>query len=455
MSVLPGDSDKAKVLLLGRANVGKSTLFNRLARRRIAIIDEVPHTTRDFLSVEVDYKGTEFTLIDAAGFLDNPENDLQQNIKLGLDRAIIEADFILFLLDAETGPTAMDEDLLNLLRKYDKNYLGVVNKIPGTTWEGEAADFYSLGFEDDLLAISAKSGYSCRELLSVVARKVADLDIEGEGGGEKSARGIAVAVVGRPNVGKSTLINRLLGDERVLVDGKPGTTRDAVDVSLSVDGNEFTLVDTAGIRRMSKKKDFVEEYSLAKAFSAVKRSEVVVLVLDAADGPTAQDARIAGYAYDRGKGILIFLNKSDLLDEVGKSEIDRIKDIRIKYKYLQYAPLIIGSALRDDDLSSILQTSAAIAGNRKKRIETARLNKMIEEIMRNRRFTSGGKEVKILYAAQVGIKPPSFKISVNLTKKPHFSFQRFVENQIRGIEDFTGTPLWFEYDIRQKRKARR
>lgn len=453
MSVLPGDNDKAKVLLLGRANVGKSTLFNRLARRRIAIIDDVPHTTRDFLSIEVDYKGTEFTLIDAAGFLDNPENDLQQNIRLGLDRAIIEADFVIFMLDAETGPTAMDEDLLNLLRQYDKSYLGVVNKIPGTTWEGEAADFYSLGFKDDLLAISAKSGYSCRELLAVVAAKVARLDIGEEG--EKSARGIAVAIVGRPNVGKSTLINRLLGDERVLVDEKAGTTRDAVDVSLSVDGNEFTLVDTAGIRRMSKKKDFVEEYSLAKAFSAVKRSEVVVLVLDAADGPTAQDARIAGYAYDRGKGIIIFLNKSDLLDGVGKTEIDRIEDIRFKYKYLQYAPLIIGSALRDDDLSNILQTAAAIAKNRKKRIETARLNKMLEEIMRNRRFTSGGKEVKILYAAQVGIKPPSFKISVNLTKKPHFSFQRFVENQIRGIEDFTGTPLWFEYDIRKKRKARR
>ncbi|MCP4230858.1 MAG: ribosome biogenesis GTPase Der [bacterium] len=455
MGILPGRDGIAKVLLLGRANVGKSTLFNRLARRRIAIIDDVPHTTRDFLNVEIEYKDTAFTLIDAAGFLDDPEAGLQRDIRLGLEQAIMEADLIIFLLDAESGPVTMDRDLLDLLRRNEKRYIGVVNKIPDDAGVGESADFYALGFDDVLVAISAKSGYGCRVLLTELGKRLTVIDIGRTETEKPNEDEIAVAVVGRPNVGKSTLINKLIGDDRVLVDDVAGTTRDAVDISMGFEGNDFVLVDTAGIRRMSKRKDYVEEYSMAKAFSAVKRSDVVLLVLDAADGPTAQDARIAGYAYDRGKGILIFLNKADLLDEIGKTEMDRIEDIRIKYKYLQYAPLFTGSAIGDDDLSSLLTTCADIAENRKKRIETARLNKTINSIMRNRRFTSKGKEVKILYAAQVGIEPPKFRISVNLIKEPHFSFRRFVENQIRGIEDFTGTPLWFEYTLREKRGSGR
>lgn len=437
-----------RVLLLGRPNVGKSTLFNRVADKRVAIIDPIPHTTRDLLAETVTYKGVSFELLDAAGFLDRPDDTLQEAIQRGLGSALNDADLLVFMLDAEDGLTAVDREITDLLRREGKKYVVCANKVHGPADEPAVGEFYELGLEGEILPVSAKGGYNVKKLLNLITERLGEIERVGAG-----ARPVLkIAVAGRPNVGKSTLINKILGTERVVVDGRPGTTRDAVDIAFNYKDERYLLVDTAGIRRKSRKKDALEEYSLNKALSAVKRADVAVIVLDALEGPTQQDSRIAGYAHNRGIGTIIFLNKTDLLEGTEHTVESVIKDTRIEMKYLSYAPVLPGSALKDADLTWLLSTAAEIGANRCRRIPTAELNEYLRGELEGYRFTRKGREVKLLYATQTDVAPPTFTLFISLKTEPHFSYKRFIENRLRDGYDFMGTPIKLVFRPKEKRR---
>lgn len=438
----------SRVLLLGRPNVGKSTLFNRIADKRVAIIDPVPHTTRDLLAEVVTYKGVSFELLDAAGFLDRTGDTLQEAIQRGLGSALNDADLLIYMLDAKEGLTAVDREITELLRREGKEYVVCANKVHGPADEPAVGEFYELGLKGEILPISAKGGYNVKKLLNLITERLGE--IERVGVGERPV--LKIAVAGRPNVGKSTLINKILGTERVVVDGRPGTTRDAVDIAFDYNDEGYLLVDTAGIRRKSRKKDALEEYSLNKALSAVKRADVAVIVLDALEGPTQQDARIAGYAHNRGVGTIIFLNKIDLLEGTEHTVESVIEDARIEMKYLFYAPILPGSALRDADLTWLLSAAAEVGTNRRRRIPTAELNEYLRGELEGYRFTRKGREAKLFYATQTGVAPPTFTLFINLKTEPHFSYRRFIENRLRGGYDFTGTPVRLEFKLKEKRR---
>ncbi|UCE27505.1 MAG: ribosome biogenesis GTPase Der [Candidatus Coatesbacteria bacterium] len=438
-----------RVLLLGRPNVGKSTLFNRVADKRVAITDPIPHTTRDLLAEVVTYKGVSFELLDAAGFLDRPDDTLQEAIQRGLGSALNDADLLVFMLDAEEGLTAVDREITGLLRREGKEYVVCANKVHGPADEPAVAEFYELGLEGEILPISAKGGYNVKKLLALIVERLSEIETAGAG----ARPALKIAVAGRPNVGKSTLINKILGTERVVVDDRPGTTRDAVDITFDYGSERYMLVDTAGIRRKSRKKDALEEYSLNKALAAVKRADVAVIVLDALEGPTQQDARIAGYAHNRGVGAIVFLNKIDLLEGTEHTVESVIEDTRIEMKYLSYAPVLPASALRDADLMWLLSAAAEIGANRRRRIPTAELNEYLRGELETYRFTRKGREVKLFYATQTDVAPPTFTLFINLKTEPHFSYKRFIENRLRDGYDFTGTPIRLEFRPKEKRRG--
>jgi GTP-binding protein len=437
-----------RVLLLGRPNVGKSTLFNRIADKRVAITDPVPHTTRDLLVENVTYRGVSFELLDAAGFLDEPGDTLREAIQRGLGHAVEEADLLVFMLDAEEGLTAIDHGIAELLRKREKEYVTCANKVHGPADEPAVAEFYELGLEGEILPVSAKGGYNVKKLLNAIVERLGEI----EGATLVTRPALKIAVAGRPNVGKSTIINKLLGTERVVVDDRPGTTRDAVDIAFDYRGERYMLVDTAGIRRKARKKDALEEYSLNKALAAVKRADVAVVVLDALEGPTQQDARIAGYAHNRGVGTIVFLNKIDLLGETEHTVESVVEDTRIEMKYLSYAPVLPGSALKDADLTCLLSAAAEVGANRRRRVPTAELNEYLRRELETYRFTRKGREVKLFYATQTGVEPPAFNLFINLKTEPHFSYKRFIENKLRNGYDFTGTPIRLVFRLKEKRK---
>jgi GTP-binding protein len=437
-----------RVLLLGRPNVGKSTLFNRIADKRVAITDPVPHTTRDLLAESVTYRGVSFELLDAAGFLDEPGDTLHEAVQRGLGSAVEEADLLVFMLDAKEGLTAIDRGIAELLRKREKEYVACANKVHGPADEPAVAEFYELGLEAEILPISAKGGYNVRKLLNVIVKRLGE--IESVTAAVRPA--LKIAVAGRPNVGKSTIINKLLGTERVVVDSRPGTTRDAVDITFDYKDERYMLVDTAGIRRKSRKKDALEEYSLNKALAAVKRADVAIIVLDALEGPTQQDARIAGYAHNRGVGTIVFLNKTDLLEGTEHTVESVVEDTRIEMKYLSYAPVLPGSALKDADLTWLLLAAAEVGANRRRRVPTAELNEYLRRELETYRFTRKGREVKLFYATQTGVEPPAFNLFINLKTEPHFSYKRFIENKLRNGYDFTGTPIRLVFRPKEKRR---
>jgi GTP-binding protein len=426
---------KPMVAIVGRTNVGKSTLFNRIARERIAIVDDQPGVTRDRIYCEVEWLTRKFILVDTGG-IETGEDTITRQIRAQAQMAIDEADVIIFVVDGREGLTAADEEIAMQLRKTSKKVILCVNKVEDFSESTAiAAEFWALGLGEPL-PVSAEHGRGIGDLLDqVISGFPEDRSLE-----ESDA--IKIAVAGRPNVGKSTLINQFVGEERVIVSDIPGTTRDAVDTSFTYNGQEFVLIDTAGMRRKTKIDTGVEHYSVLRALRAVDRSDVVFLMLDAREGVTEQDQRIAGYVHENGKGCAVVVNKWDLVEKDPNTMREYEEEIRDRLQFLPYAPVEFVSALTGKRVHRLLDLAVSIAQQRSMRIPTGRLNEIIQDAVAMHQPPSDkGVRLKIFYAAQVQVNPPVFVIHVNHSQLMHFSYLRYLENCLRAEYGFQGTPI--------------
>lgn len=428
---------KPIVAILGRPNVGKSTLFNRLTGGRVAIVEDTPGVTRDRLYRDAEWLGKTFTLIDTGGIEFTGEEDSMSNkIKKQAEIAIEEADVILLLVDSRAGLLSQDELIAEQLRRTSKPVILVVNKVEQFKDNPDMYEFYSLGL-GDMVCISAEHGMNTGDLLDLVVSKFAQLPEE-----KFEPDVIKIAVVGRPNVGKSSLVNALLGQERVIVSNVPGTTRDAIDVPFSQGGQRYLLIDTAGMRRRGNIEESTERYSVIRALRAVDRSDVVLMVLDGVEGVTEQDKRIAGYVHEAGKGVIIIVNKWDLVEKDEKTMKKFDENIRQELGFMQYALTLFVSAKTKQRVVKITDLVNFVAEQQSHRISTSVLNEVVSEAVHLTPPPSDkGKRLKILYVTQAGIKPPHFILFVNEPALMHFSYLRYLENKLRENFGFEGTPL--------------
>jgi GTP-binding protein len=427
---------KPVVAIVGRPNVGKSTLFNRMARGRKAIVENEPGVTRDRNYAEVTWDGKAFTLIDTGGFEPVSRDRIFIQMREQCQLAMDEADAIIFVMDGKDGLMPSDREITDLLRRQEKPVFYVVNKIDGPKHEEKALEFYGLGVEP-VYSISAEHRYGVDDLLDDIAGVLPESRDE-----EEDEEATRVAVIGRPNVGKSSLINRLLGYKRVLVDDVPGTTRDSIDTPFSRDGKRYILVDTAGIRRKSRISLRLEKYSIVEALRTIDRSDVAVLVLDSQQGVTDQDAHIGGFIHEKGKGCLLLMNKWDLIEKDSKTMVESQERAYERLKYLSYAPMLFISALTGQRIQKVLEAVDKVAEETRKRIPTASLNKRfgawVDEVppplYRNRR-------VHLNYVTQVSTAPPTFIIAANYPEGIHFSYERYLINRMREAFGFEGVPI--------------
>jgi GTP-binding protein len=428
--------------------VGKSTFFNKVTRTRDALVDDLPGVTRDRHYGDAGWNNVEFTLVDTGGFTEG--DDFSQEIQHQVQQAIDDADVIILLLDGKEGTSPFDRDMLKILRTIKKPVFYAVNKIDGLEQEVHLYDFYSLGI-DKLYPISAEHRYGLPDFLD-------DLVDALPGPGEKYKKDeaediIGLAVVGRPNVGKSSLINRILGEERLLVSDIPGTTRDAIDSVCKVNGKTYLLIDTAGIRRKGKVKRKIEKFSIIKALRSLDRCDVALILLDAKEGITDQDINIAGYAYDRGCGCIMLLNKWDLVKKDSKTVGKYIDQLGTQAKFLSFAPAITISALTGQRVSKVFKLVDEVYSQYAQRIGTGQLNKIIElAIEKNEPSLYRGKRLKFYYATQVSAKPPTFVCFVNYPEGIHFSYKRYLINQIREQTGLDKTPIRIVFRQRERRK---
>lgn len=426
------------VAIVGRPNVGKSTLFNRLAQTRSAIVEELSGVTRDRLYSRAYWNGREFVLIDTGGIVPGTTDKIEESIKIQAEAAIQESDVILLVVDVRSGANSMDIEIAQLLRKTKKPVILVANKAETMDLHIQAGEFYQLGLGEPI-AVSAAHGLNTGDLLDAIVERMPKRE-EAELPDDESL--IKVAFAGRPNVGKSSLVNFLLGQERMIVTDIPGTTRDAVDSFKVVGEDKYIFIDTAGIRRKSKVFESVEYYSVLRSFRAIERSDIVVMVIDSVEEVTEQDKRIAGYAHEKGKGIVIAVNKWDLIDKDDRTHKQFLENIRKELVFISYAPAVFVSALTGQRVQNILDLVKEVSEKRKTRISTGILNNLIREAVAvSPPPSSKGKMLKIYYATQVGDKPPTFIMFVNNPKLVHFSYKRYLENQLREAFDFTGTPI--------------
>lgn len=426
------------VAIVGRPNVGKSTLFNRLAQTRSAIVEELSGVTRDRLYSRAYWNGREFVLIDTGGIVPGTTDKIEESIKIQAEAAIQESDVILLVVDVRSGANSMDIEIAQLLRKTKKPVILVANKAETMDLHIQAGEFYQLGLGEPI-AVSAAHGLNTGDLLDAIVERMPKRE-EAELPDDESI--IKVAFAGRPNVGKSSLVNFLLGQERMIVTDIPGTTRDAVDSFKVVGEDKYIFIDTAGIRRKSKVFESVEYYSVLRSFRAIERSDIVVMVIDSVEEVTEQDKRIAGYAHEKGKGIVIAVNKWDLIDKDDRTHKQFLENIRKELVFISYAPAVFVSALTGQRVQNILDLVKEVSEKRKTRISTGILNNLIREAVAvSPPPSSKGKMLKIYYATQVGDKPPTFIMFVNNPKLVHFSYKRYLENQLRETFDFTGTPI--------------
>ena len=426
------------VAIVGRPNVGKSTLFNRLAQTRSAIVEELSGVTRDRLYSRAYWNGREFVLIDTGGIVPGTTDKIEESIKIQAEAAIQESDVILLVVDVRSGANSMDIEIAQLLRKTKKPVILVANKAETMDLHIQAGEFYQLGLGEPI-AVSAAHGLNTGDLLDAIVERMPKRE-EAELPDDESI--IKVAFAGRPNVGKSSLVNFLLGQERMIVTDIPGTTRDAVDSFKVVGEDKYIFIDTAGIRRKSKVFESVEYYSVLRAFRAIEKSDIVVMVIDSVEEVTEQDKRIAGYAHEKGKGIVIAVNKWDLVDKDNRTHKQFLENIRKELVFISYAPAVFVSALTGQRVQNILDLVKEVSEKRKTRISTGILNNLIREAVAvSPPPSSKGKMLKIYYATQVGDKPPTFIMFVNNPKLVHFSYKRYLENQLREAFDFTGTPI--------------
>jgi GTP-binding protein len=435
---------KPIVAIVGRPNVGKSTLFNRLTGERLAITDEVPGTTRDRLYAEAEWGGVSFIVVDTGGLELTSTDDLVAQVRAQAQIAIAEADVILFLVDVMDGLTVGDEEVTQVLRRTAKPVLLAVNKADNQALREAAVEFYALGLGEPY-PISALHGTGTGDLLDQV---VAAFPVEEE---EEELEAVKIAIVGRPNVGKSSLLNRILGQERSIVHEAPGTTRDAIDTQMEWEGEPLVLIDTAGIRRKGRIQQGVEKYSVLRALRAIVRADVVLLLLDAVEGVNAQDAHIAGYILEEAKSVVVVVNKWDLVEKDTYTMQTYVEHIYTTLRFLDYVPVLFVSALTGQEVDQVLPTALRVQEERLTRIPTAELNRILQEaVARHAPPSKAGKRLKFYYATQAAVDPPTFLFFVNDPRLVHFSYERYLENRLREYCGFLGTPLRLSFRKRGK-----
>ena len=433
------------VAIVGRPNVGKSTLFNKLTGTKISIVEDTPGVTRDRIFGEVEWLNKYFTRIDTGGI--EPESDdiiisqMRNQAMLAVDMAHV----ILFVVDGKGGLTAADREVADILRKTNKPVLLVVNKIDSKSQWDNVYDFYELGL-DMPFAVSGANAIGLGDLLDEIVKNFPDgLNTEYD------EDVIKVAITGKPNAGKSSILNNILGEERVIVSPIAGTTRDAIDTYFEQGDNKFLLIDTAGIRRRSKVYENVERFSVIRSMSAVDRADVVLIVIDATEGVTEQDTKIAGIAHDEGKACIFVVNKWDLVEKDNKTMGNYKMSIREKFPFMAYAPIVFVSAVTNQRIAKILETVVYVSSEQNKRVSTSVLNQVIAEaVMLNQPPSDKGRRLKIYYGTQTGVKPPTFTLFINDKELTHFSYTRYIENRMRENFGYEGTSIRIDY--KQKRR---
>lgn len=466
---------KPLVAIVGRPNVGKSTFFNRMIGERVAIVEDLPGTTRDRIYGDTDWNGREFTLIDTGGLEFGPDipvgqvgltgqpGDIMDHVQAQAELAIEEADVIVFMVDARSGITAADEEVADLLRRSQKPVVLAANKADNAARRLDAVEFYSLGLGEPV-TISSTQGTGTGDLLDLIVEALPPEEEEGEE--EEDENTIRIAIVGRPNVGKSSLLNAILGVQRSIVSDVPGTTRDAIDTEFEYKERKLILIDTAGIRRRGKVGPGIEKFSVLRSTRAIERCDVALLLIDASEGLAAQDTHIAGVIQEQAKGVIVVVNKWDLAQEQRraeregnfphpKDEIESAESYRKLVaeglKFIPYAPVVFASAKTGYHVQSLLDTALNIAEMRYLRVPTARLNEVVQDAVRRHNPTVvKNKVLKIYYATQVQVNPPTFAFFVNDTEAVHFSYERYLENRLRETFSFRGTAIRMFFRPRSK-----
>ena len=437
---------KPIVTIVGRPNVGKSTLFNRLLGERKAIVEDLPGTTRDRIYADISWGGNELTLVDSGGLEPKPGSTIRQKVKEQVEVAIAEADLILFLVDAQEGVMPVDEEIVDILRRSQKPIVLVANKVDSPKQQDEVLQFYELGIGEPI-PISAYHGKGVDELLEKATACLPSLPpvpVELEL--------MKIAIVGRPNVGKSLLANTLLGEERLIVHEIPGTTRDSIDAVFRYDGESIVLIDTAGIRRRGRIEPGIERYSLARTLLAIDRADVALLLTDAVEGITAQDMHILGYIQQAYKGAILIVNKWDLAEVKDVTLWTEV--VRQRTKFMPYVEVLFLSAKTGYGVEKVLPTAKRIYEERLKHLPSTLLDSMVKEaVAAHLPPKKGGKQLKIINAMQTGINPPTFVFYVNDAKLAHFSYRRYLENKLRQFFGFQGTPLRLLFKSRGKKTA--
>ncbi|HEX2884484.1 MAG TPA: ribosome biogenesis GTPase Der [Candidatus Limnocylindria bacterium] len=460
------------VAIVGRPNVGKSTLFNRLIGERLAIIEDLPGTTRDRVYGTAEWNGRTFTMVDTGGLELEPGSEIEERVQDQARVAIEEADLILFMVDAHAGLAPLDHEVADRLRRADAPVILVVNKGDNPRREAEAAEFYALGF-DPAITISAQHGRNTGDLADLIVEHLpppteaeaeaaasvhpADLTEEEMAALAEAELGAPrVAIVGRPNTGKSTFVNRVLGEDRMIVSSMPGTTRDPIDTTIQLDGQELVLVDTAGIRRRGSIERGIERYSVLRSMKAIDSADVAIVMTDATEGYTAQDAHVVGYVLEKYKGVVLVLNKWDAVEKDEHTADQWLRRLRRDAPYLAWADIVFASALTGQRVERILREALRVAEERYRRVPTGELNRLIMDAVRAHPPSHvRNKLPKIFYAAQVGVAPPTFVVFVNDPEIVHFSYKRYLENRIRDEHGFLGTPIRLILRRRESEEAAR
>lgn len=438
---------KPIVAIVGRPNVGKSTFFNKIVGRRVSIVEDTPGVTRDRIAAGAEWSGREFLLIDTGGIEPDAKDFILSKMRAQAEIAMDTADVILFLVDGRAGVTAADSDVAAMLRRKGKDVILVANKIDTQKLPDSFYDYYELGLGQPF-AISATNQLGLGDLLDAIVEKFPDRDLE-----NADDDAVHIAIIGKPNVGKSSMVNAFLGEERVIVSAQAGTTRDSVDTPFEKDGVRYVLIDTAGIRRRSRVSDDIEKYSVIRALSAIERCDVALLVIDAQDGVTEQDKKIAGLAHEAGKGIIVVVNKWDLIARETNTMRDFERTVKQELQFMHYAPVLFTSAVKGQRLDGVLKTAKAVSEVRAMRVSTGQLNSLIADAMlMNNPPSDKGKRLKIYYTAQIGVKPPLFSFQVNDRELMHFSYARYLENKIREGYGFEGTSIKFVFREKKDRE---
>ncbi|EAE1620409.1 TPA_asm: ribosome biogenesis GTPase Der [Listeria monocytogenes] len=426
---------KSVVAIVGRPNVGKSTIFNRIVGERVSIVEDVPGVTRDRIYNSAEWLGKEFNIIDTGG-IDLSDEPFLEQIRAQAEIAIDEADVIIFITNGREGVTDADEQVAKILYRSNKPIVLAINKVDNPEMRDQIYDFYSLGFGEPY-PISGSHGLGLGDMLDAVRAHFPKEEEE-----EYPDDTVKFSLIGRPNVGKSSILNALLGEDRVIVSDIAGTTRDAIDTTYTFDGQDYVMIDTAGMRKRGKVYESTEKYSVLRAMRAIERSDVVLVVINAEEGIREQDKRIAGYAHDAGRAIIIVVNKWDAINKDEKTINVWTEDIREQFQFLSYAPIVFVSAKTKQRLNNLFPLINQVSDNHSLRVQSSMLNDVISDaVAMNPSPMDKGKRLKIFYTTQVAVKPPTFVVFVNDPELMHFSYERFLENRIREAFPFEGTPI--------------